>query len=1166
MVMLALLLLVVLGLLSLSSVATRGASQIDARAAAEANARFAMMQAIGQLQESAGPDQRITATVSLLDGTSANHAWTGVWNNQEPNKAPVWLVSGAAPDPAVTLAESSSASFLSASPGHAAVRAELVELKQGGYAYWIGDEGVKARVNIAAPEDSGGANPERLTRSQTPQEPGLGHLGGPWTAEKFGIAGSVPRTKLISIATAAIATAEADLPRTYFHDLTTGGYGLPVNVTRGGLKVDLSVLFDRSQQSNSAAWLRYLGGQPTALTSADADQVGDAQVSRFQIDNANAGKFYLGPLYATTQAGPNWGILFNYASMWRNVDQSQQAPMVPAIPRVETDLRSESFLPYSNAGSAEWSRDRQHLNSPLTPVVYLIQAGFRMRSELIPNTDPRKYKAQLELKPVVGFWNPYNVAIKAKSYDFDWALYPYLRFNYGPSSLTGNQLTPVHLREYWANKTGGVGYLPTDANPQGGSWIRMRTPSVDFEPGEFRIFSFTEPNINIANTNTVKPGWNEKGALLIDLRVPNPAGGLGAVREVPEGNLAWFGDVFMQDTHSQDTLNRFPNLKADASATWIGVKSGTGTAETVLARHSNFWNGGTRSQHLQGTPKPFVPERIGSAFVTGVGTTKTTHRIQDLAQRNAAGDPTRVAHIGTWAFNLRSSTDMGGPDVGQSLRGWVDSNPRALASSPRFDGSKVASTGLEGWNFTAAYMGGNHSPGMPPPPFGTLGDGKGGYRGLVGEDGLGIREPQFDPAGGRCRGYGGPSNTAATGQTHVILYDVPRTPLLSVGQFQHAQLSRYNFEPGFAFGNSYANPRIPPAALEATNFAGISGLRIIDISQQTNLAIWDGFFFSSLGIDYRDRSNSPATSFDQVFAPGAQRLPNPRMFFSPLPGEGSIDAILAKAGERAPEAIAARTYIEGAFNVNSTSVTAWKAVLASMAASHLPIINPATKAVSWVRPEGIRFNRFGHVIADAPYQTSDSGTDPSFWQGWRKLSDSELDALATAIVKQVRERGPFRSMAAFVNRNPLGTPAQQHSGALQAAIDSIAQPNLPADVGLPSGSPAGPYHPPVGVANQAAGHAGYLLQGDLLQSLGPLLQVRSDSFRIRTYGESRDVKGKVLARAWCEVFVQRTAEYIDPADAPHVSTAAGDTLTPANQRFGRRFKIVSFRWLDPAEI
>ncbi len=100
--------------------------------------------------------------------------------------------------------------------------------------------------------------------------------------------------------------------------------------------------------------------------------------------------------------------------------------------------------------------------------------------------------------------------------------------------------------------------------------------------------------------------------------------------------------------------------------------------------------------------------------------------------------------------------------------------------------------------------------------------------------------------------------------------------------------------------------------------------------------------------------------------------------------------------------------------------------------------------------------------------------------------------------------------------------------------------------------------------NQAAGSASYLMQGDVLQSLAPILQVRSDYFRIRTCGETLDASGKVVARAWCEAYVQRTSDYSAPQDPSYRNPT--ELLSTTNKTFGRHYEIVSFRWLSNAEV
>ena len=86
----------------------------------------------------------------------------------------------------------------------------------------------------------------------------------------------------------------------------------------------------------------------------------------------------------------------------------------------------------------------------------------------------------------------------------------------------------------------------------------------------------------------------------------------------------------------------------------------------------------------------------------------------------------------------------------------------------------------------------------------------------------------------------------------------------------------------------------------------------------------------------------------------------------------------------------------------------------------------------------------------------------------------------------------------------------------------------------------------------------------MLTVLGNAATPRSDTFTIRAYGEARDAGGKPVARATCEAVVQRVPEYVDPADRAEVRPA--ELSSESNKRFGRRFNIVSFRWLAPAEI
>jgi hypothetical protein len=70
-----------------------------------------------------------------------------------------------------------------------------------------------------------------------------------------------------------------------------------------------------------------------------------------------------------------------------------------------------------------------------------------------------------------------------------------------------------------------------------------------------------------------------------------------------------------------------------------------------------------------------------------------------------------------------------------------------------------------------------------------------------------------------------------------------------------------------------------------------------------------------------------------------------------------------------------------------------------------------------------------------------------------------------------------------------------------------------------------------------------------MDAIGPLLSVRSDTFRIRAYGEAVNPAdaAKTEAVAYCEAVVQRTAD-------------------PAPTGLGRKFVVTHFRWLGAEDI
>ena len=57
------------------------------------------------------------------------------------------------------------------------------------------------------------------------------------------------------------------------------------------------------------------------------------------------------------------------------------------------------------------------------------------------------------------------------------------------------------------------------------------------------------------------------------------------------------------------------------------------------------------------------------------------------------------------------------------------------------------------------------------------------------------------------------------------------------------------------------------------------------------------------------------------------------------------------------------------------------------------------------------------------------------WNGFRALNDAQIRTLAENLVKEIRSRGPFLSLAEFVNRRVEDSELGK-SGAIQAAIEA----------------------------------------------------------------------------------------------------------------------------------
>jgi hypothetical protein len=358
------------------------------------------------------------------------------------------------------------------------------------------------------------------------------------------------------------------------------------------------------------------------------------------------------------------------------------------------------------------------------------------------------------------------------------------------------------------------------------------------------------------------------------------------------------------------------------------------------------------------------------------------------------------------------------------------------------------------------------------------------------------------------------------------VFELPRAPILSLGMLQHMAIAGQR---PFTIGNSWgADPASP-----------------ITLNEIKTSEVFDRFFFSGLvsGV-------TPTTVGGALLLPNTQLRPIGR-----VPSTGA--AVTLADLQAAPTAKTSKYLLQGsAFNVNSTSALAWAAVLRMVrfpgpATFRYLDANASTGTASdgstatVTASSDAQFFRFSHSAGETyKAETGNSGGAANtdlFRKGMRSLTGAQVTALAKAIASAIATRhaasGPFLSLEEFLAPTSTGGTSLLEQAIVDAGVNS-------------------------GIAEFSSQ---WLTQGDIMTALAPVLFPRSDTFVIRTYGEAVNPATAVTeGRAWCEAVVQRVPEYVDKADAEET---APDALTSdLNKAMGRRFKVVSFRWLTRSDI
>ena len=1136
--LMVLLTILAVGLLGLSTLSLRTSGRDSEIAQARANARLALAMAIGQLQRASGPDQRITMAADQMtsggDGSESSAAeerrhWTGIYKswaaNQTDRPSPdfvSWMVSGDPQDlEEVETAKSTSQDDVipliaegtlgdGADEGRVDVPALRVGDRSGRaprIAWWTGDQGIKAAISTPSQPEDGGLADVRGASQGAPRnaiELAEGRTERPFSQ----LDPEDPRLALVSgWQQSGFLASDVKSPRELFHDLAPMSTGLLTNVRAGGFRKDLSMQLERPASSMPR----------TALYTVSGEQ------------------------------GINLQELWCYYNLYKEVRSSGGATFTTGG-RISANT---PFLQVEASPAACQTDDEFHLKQPVI-ISYQLALSFETRTTTVGGRPMNRLHVVAD--PILTFWNPLDVPVVVPRSTFFSVKYWQIPYDLY-IGVNGGAMRRFPLAASLSNASmSGNG----DAN-----YLSLRVGELQqmvFKPGE--VIKMSQSGATLVKDSNVadhklagKAGFNYGGG--VSLPVKDLSGA--------------YIEVTGSDTIRYEA--RPNNLTAGKTSSSGNTITGANahTRHFSLSHHE-YYVGEDRGTNSLGIGGMYIDWDFGNRRV------KPSEVRAETQPGTKASGQRLYANRFPEIFRTLKDQDTR-PLTGAELNG--RKAPFMLVSYE----AKTESGSDRGTRYLARF-----NPRAHHVDFYDLSDSE---RDMLPYE---FKVEPLDSWRNRSlevstngNAYFGGSLNAEFGTSYVSTHSVPREPLVSLAAFQHSTANgfeimrpKYGYatlngrEPllpqiSHAIGNSMA-----PSMLASSRTEGVlaGGRPLADHSYLANRALWDDWFLSGISPQtvsgYAKRRAQRDTAIQ--FFDGSGQLPVVRY----LPDTDGVEAADLVSGffsgsvpnDTAIRNIASLIRVDGLFNVNSTSVEAWKAMLGSLKGRQI-VVRDETGAESVVTEEGtpvanLRGPHSALVDGDGNLDVK----DPAQWIGRRSLSEEDIESLATAIVREVRKRGPFLSLADFVNRRPGNDEDLARAGAIQSALDAR-------DVQINEGFRGSGRSVGGDVANRFAfpeaeeGTAGYgapgvVKQGDILTPIAPVLSARSDSFIIRAYGESVDAEGKVLARAWCEATVERDKHFIDTHDAPE--TPIANLSEDVNETFGRRYVMASFRWLHPEEI
>jgi len=1194
----------------------------------------------------------------------------------------------------------------------------------GSYAYWIGDEGIKARINLTDSRKQTAPTADQLISLRSPSIAAFPLLPGLSNLNKQTDLSKIDRTSNLGLISGFLTTdgVFSNCDKRLFHDISLTSAGVLADSANGGLKRDLSTAFELSDTDFAASEFG-TGIDATGLVAAGSHNISGYEANTMPIMNsgngAGAKPFLAAPVFNrsnfqggpnSTIRGPTWWALRDYHRLYKQLGWSSPSSTAARSTGATPTLIARSFYPnaavahpegapldsnsirnrlytYSdvfngdqlatnpNPNAADYaSTDTSKIiprpvNCAISPYVSRVQLVFSVNKTVTTTTsDPvrvwnasiRKWQwvvytyttayIELNLTPVITIHNPYNVALQFRSMTSngdesvaisfsDMSKWNFVVRNYANPGAP-NKIPLSSFFNMQATTTS------TDADT-----FKVFLPKdVVIAAGETRVFSCPPGTqswnqaVKLSNSYSTTGGffdhadnWGFGSANIFDFSHPigmqiDPSGGNFRMRHAltcwPNDNIKDNGstvDFFFNCSEQAEVLHKNINPAALSSlqpAPGTGYPKGEKFFTNYSAIHDKY--------DIYGNPNE--PSIISVIEIAA----KTADAINPDPRSTSYASPFPIlTHSNPFAASIRP--DGAGRD---------SANIALAGPIPSYE-LKVMTP--DSWDNLVELV--------PKPP-------------------TNLPDQPTNAYNGYSRGV--------DGSPIVVLAEVPLVQPTSLAQYTHANFGVRDQQPLFSIGNSFASPFVPTE--NAWYHNATTTWSEYDQTYLLNTALWDGYFLSSIApqmtvssalttplpplaprlsnlsnnaISYADSLTGQPTNEKpsdtgttpntlvkkedviSAFVGGTSPLDNPRLSLSP-PSTGTDPKTLLGDYRRSASALLNL----GAFNVNSTSVDAWKVFLGST--RKLAAFSGANSVAGVSAPLPRTIGQTGAT------QSTGDLTNPSNWNGVNSLTDDKIAALAQAIVDENKLRfqtikrtewdqsvaekpidptntikptpparrlfrglstpsTPYLSLSEFINRFLCSTPQVARCGALQAAIfraDQNANAGLSDRLvsGVLTNGGGSPFLTKDSIStltsswslkpenielisqngtsrtHSAMGAPGNLLQSDLLQSLGPALASRSDTFTIRCYGDAGNIEG-ATAKTWIEATVQRTPEFVDASNAPETGVSAprplivSDTpdtsgapaalsriISPVNHALGRRFKVISVRWLTKDEI